>query len=250
MLPTKANPQHEILKPLTCACSLMASYLEAFGTVGSVHIDLSLARGLDYYTGVIYEAVLVDGETKVGSIAAGGRYDNMVGQFAGKDIPAVGVSIGIERVMAIMEAKARESTTTAARRNKTDVLVTSIGPNLLPHRIRLCSALWAVNIKAEFPYAENPKFQKQLTQALECGVPLLVIIGEDELAKGEVLCVAQSSQSKQALFRLSFLTSLQVKLRDLDATNADGSKGREWTVRFDDVVAEVQQVRRIRVSCL
>ena len=128
-----------------------------------MHIDLSLARGLDYYTGVIYEAVLVDGETKaragcrraradaeqlshvallqVGSIAAGGRYDNMVGQFAGKDIPAVGVSIGecvqpspsqlqqqqlqqqqqqqqldgacaagIERVMAIMEAKAKEAT--------------------------------------------------------------------------------------------------------------------------------------------
>ena len=152
-------PAREAIEEL----SLMASYLEAFGTVGSVHIDLSLARGLDYYTGVIYEAVLVDGETKaragcrraradaeqlshvallqVGSIAAGGRYDNMVGQFAGKDIPAVGVSIGecvqpspsqlqqqqlqqqqqqqqldgacaagIERVMAIMEAKAKEAT--------------------------------------------------------------------------------------------------------------------------------------------
>ena len=89
----------------------------------------------------------------MGSIAAGGRYDNMVGQFAGKDIPAVGVSIGIERVMAIMEAKAKEATAAPPRRNKTDVLVTSIGPNLLPHRMRLCSALWAAGVKAEFPYA-------------------------------------------------------------------------------------------------
>ncbi len=87
----------------------------------------------------------------MGSIAAGGRYDNMVGQFAGKDIPAVGVSIGIERVMAIMEAKAKEATAAPPRRNKTDVLVTSIGPNLLPHRMRLCSALWAAGVKAEFP---------------------------------------------------------------------------------------------------
>ena len=75
------------------------------GASDRISFDLSLARGLDYYTGVIYEAVMVGGN--VGSVAAGGRYDGLVGMFSGKDVPAVGVSIGIERVMAIMEAQVR-----------------------------------------------------------------------------------------------------------------------------------------------
>jgi histidyl-tRNA synthetase len=69
-------------------------------------IICSLARGLDYYTGVIYEAVF-KGESQVGSIAAGGRYDGLVGMFSGKNVPAVGVSLGIERVFSIMEDQAR-----------------------------------------------------------------------------------------------------------------------------------------------
>ena len=68
--------------------------------------DFSLARGLDYYTGLIYEAVLTGSDR--GSIAGGGRYDGLVGMFSGKNIPAVGVSIGIERIFAILERKAEE----------------------------------------------------------------------------------------------------------------------------------------------
>lgn len=63
-----------------------------------------MARGLDYYTGLIYECVLTDG--RLGSIAGGGRYDNLIGMFSGKQIPAIGVSIGIERVFTILEEKA------------------------------------------------------------------------------------------------------------------------------------------------
>ena len=87
---------------------LLFSYLEAMGSLSCVSFDLSLARGLDYYTGVIYEAVLVDGTSQVGSIAAGGRYDNLVGMFsaAGVQTPCAGVSIGVERVFTIMEKKA------------------------------------------------------------------------------------------------------------------------------------------------
>lgn len=72
--------------------------------------DFSLARGLDYYTGLIYEAVLTDTD-KVGSIAGGGRYDGLVGMFSAKNIPAVGVSIGIERIFSILEEKAKEDKT-------------------------------------------------------------------------------------------------------------------------------------------
>jgi histidyl-tRNA synthetase len=89
---------------------LLFDYLDAMGSLQYVSFDMSLARGLDYYTGVIYEAVLINGAVAVGSIAAGGRYDNLVGMFspAGVQTPCVGVSIGVERVFAIMEKKAEE----------------------------------------------------------------------------------------------------------------------------------------------
>jgi len=74
------------------------------GCLGNILFDFSLARGLDYYTGLIYECVFTDTD-RVGSIAGGGRYDGLVGMFSGKDIPAVGVSIGIERIFAILEEK-------------------------------------------------------------------------------------------------------------------------------------------------
>lgn len=92
---------------------LLFDYLDAMGSLQHVSFDLSLARGLDYYTGVIYEAVLLDGSSSsVGSIAAGGRYDNLVGMFSpsGVQTPCVGVSIGVERVFALLERKADEST--------------------------------------------------------------------------------------------------------------------------------------------
>jgi histidyl-tRNA synthetase len=83
------------------------SYLEAMGKLSYISFDLSLARGLDYYTGIIYEAVCMNGNTQVGSIGGGGRYDNLVSMFqeAGKITPCVGVSVGIERVFTLMEAR-------------------------------------------------------------------------------------------------------------------------------------------------
>lgn len=83
---------------------LLASYLKSMAVADKFSFDLSLARGLDYYTGVIYEAVFTGGES-VGSIGGGGRYDDLVGMFCGngKKIPAVGTSIGVERVFTIIE---------------------------------------------------------------------------------------------------------------------------------------------------
>ena len=82
-------------------------YLEAMDKLQFISFDLSLARGLDYYTGVIYEAVCMNGNTQVGSIGGGGRYDNLVSMFqeAGKVTPCVGVSVGIERVFTLMEER-------------------------------------------------------------------------------------------------------------------------------------------------
>jgi len=84
--------------------NILFEYLDIYEITDYFVFDLSLARGLDYYTGLIYEAVLTDTD-RVGSIAAGGRYDDLLGMFSNKSVPAVGISIGIERVFNILEEK-------------------------------------------------------------------------------------------------------------------------------------------------
>lgn len=88
---------------------LLGEYVEAMGYLNYIKLDTTLARGLDYYTGLIFEAVLNGGEEAnlgLGSIAAGGRYDNLIGMFSNKQIPSVGGSLGIERIFNILEARA------------------------------------------------------------------------------------------------------------------------------------------------
>ena len=82
-------------------------YLQALSATACLQFDMSLARGLDYYTGPIFEAVLTGGGTNVGSIGGGGRYDTLVGMFSSKAVPCVGVCVGIERVFNIMEERER-----------------------------------------------------------------------------------------------------------------------------------------------
>ena len=156
------------------------------GSLSFVSFDLSLARGLDYYTGVIYEVVLIDGTSQVGSIAAGGRYDTLVGMFStsGQHTPCVGVSIGVERVFTIIEKRMVESG--VQRASTTQVYIASIGPNFVPTRMKIARTLWQANISAEYSHQENPKFKKQLDEALERFIPFMVIFGEEEVSKGVV----------------------------------------------------------------
>lgn len=164
---------------------LLFDYLEAMGTLQYIQFDLSLARGLDYYTGVIYEAVLTDGGG-MGSIAAGGRYDGLVGMFsaAGIQTPCVGVSIGVERVFAMMEKKAKDSQVMDAA--TVEVFVASIGAGLVSQRMAVARRLWQAGISAEYSHQDNPKFKKQLDESLERGIPFMVVFGEDEVSRGVV----------------------------------------------------------------
>jgi histidyl-tRNA synthetase len=132
-------------------------YLDAYNCLDHLSFDFSLARGLDYYTGLIYEAVLTDTD-RVGSIAGGGRYDGLVGMFSNKPIPAVGVSIGIERVFAILEEKSKDDYT--VRETETQILIAQIGKNLIGERMKILNDLWSLGIKAETVYQENPKVQR------------------------------------------------------------------------------------------
>lgn len=202
---------HAVANAALADLKLLFGYLEAYGALHRISFDLSLARGLDYYTGVIYEAVLTDPTIGVGSIAAGGRYDNLVGMFAnpGTVVPCVGVSIGVERVFAIMEARAAAEAG-GLKRTPVTVMVASIPSaryDMNRERMRVLSALWEAGLTAEMVYAADPKLQKQMTAALENGTPYLVVLGEDEMDKGEV-------QLKDLLGR----TAANVKLAALPAT--------------------------------
>lgn len=171
------------------------SYLDAFGAREHVSFDLSLARGLDYYTGLIYEVVTEGsapkGEGKkqeigVGSVAAGGRYDELVGMFSGKPIPCVGISFGIDRIISIMKARGQST----QRAKDVDVFVMAFGgkgfTGMLTDRMAVAQELWAAGIKTEFSYKVKPKLPQQFKQAESADVPLAVILGEDELKDGKV----------------------------------------------------------------
>lgn len=160
---------------------LLFEYLDAMNCLQYFSFDFSLARGLDYYTGLIYEGILTEGD-KVGSIAGGGRYDGLIGMFSGKDIPAIGVSIGIERIFVILEERAKQDQN--VRATKTQVLVASLGKGMTKERFRICNILWEAGIKAETMYKENLNSDKQLKYCLENGIPIIIWIGEDEVAEG------------------------------------------------------------------
>jgi histidyl-tRNA synthetase len=114
--------------------------------------DLSLARGLDYYTGAIFEAVFTNSSkdeelSGVGSIAAGGRYDDLVGMFSnGKKIPCVGISLGVERIFSIL-ARQLEKQGKVTRASDVDVFVIGVGDGALSERMKICTELWDNDIK-------------------------------------------------------------------------------------------------------
>lgn len=130
-------------------------YCDFYGCADVVSFDLSLARGLDYYTGIIYEAVLL-GDNKdakgepilVGSVAGGGRYDKLVGMFDPKhrDVPCVGISLGIERLFSIMEANMMRDKK-KVRTTETEVYVATAQKNLHEERLKVCRELWDAEIK-------------------------------------------------------------------------------------------------------
>ncbi|CAH1718247.1 unnamed protein product [Chironomus riparius] len=173
---------------------LLLKYCNIFGIKNQVRFDLSLARGLDYYTGVIYEAVLLGdekdrkkGEETIGSVAGGGRYDNLVGMFdtKGKQVPCVGVSIGVERVFAILESK-NAASKTKIRSSEIQVYVASAHKGLQEKRLELLSKLWDGGIKAEHSYKSNPKLLVQLQYCEEQQIPFALVLGDSELERGIV----------------------------------------------------------------
>ena len=173
--------------------SILIDYLQILDVEKYCTFDLSLARGLDYYTGLIYETVLTETD-EVGSISGGGRFDNLIGMFSGKPIPAVGVSIGIERIFNILEKHYKDDDN--LRSIYTEVLVCAAGKNLTKERFKIVNELWDNGIKAEILYYENPRMDKQLDYGLKNKIPFLIFIGENELKENKIKikCLANSQE--------------------------------------------------------
>jgi len=236
---------------------LLTQYLQQMDGLGRVRLDLSLARGLDYYTGVIFEAKLNhkvgvgDGVgVGIGSIGGGGRYDNLIGMFGSKQIPAVGCSIGIERILAYLisirdsnlkarrpkpssnaTTEANDATTQATDatpqandpRNQrsfngptqASVLVATIDVPI-QHKMRLCSELWRGGISAQMIHTHQMKPRKAIEYALDQQIPFVAFLGSEEL-KNQTVSVKDIGLGKQMVVMRSECVSY---LRNALATRA------------------------------
>ncbi|XP_059061956.1 histidine--tRNA ligase, cytoplasmic-like isoform X3 [Achroia grisella] len=208
---------------------LLLKYCELFGIKDKIVFDLSLARGLDYYTGVIYEAVLTEPikigneEQSVGSIAGGGRYDNLVGMFdtKNKQVPCVGVSIGVERIFSVLEAKLAAGEM-RVRTNEVDVYVASAQKNFLEERMKICTELWNAGIKTEQSYKKNPKMLTQLQHCEDSCIPLAVVLGESELKRGMVKIRDIVSRQEEEVQREDLVKELNARIASLNKRGING----------------------------
>lgn len=160
----------------------LAEVLTALG-VDEDHakFDPSLARGLDYYTGPVFECMIPDAP-QFGSVMGGGRYNGLVGRFLDREIPATGMSVGLDRLMAAlahMNAITPSATTVQA-------LVVSLGKIPAREILAIANELRRAGIRTEAFFGQKKRMKDQLSHADHNQIPVAVIIGEDELAKGEV----------------------------------------------------------------
>lgn len=192
---------------------LLFEYCDLLRVTDKITFDLSLARGLDYYTGVIFEATLTGDDVGVGSVAGGGRYDNLVAMFDSKKkpVPCVGLSLGVERLFSVLEAKlARNGLKT--RTTEVQVFVASAQKNLHKERMKILSDLWDAGIKTEHSYKKNVKLLAQLQHCEEYGIPLAIVIGEGELARGEVTLRDVKTRAEVPVPREKLLEEIRKRL--------------------------------------
>jgi histidyl-tRNA synthetase len=175
-------------------------------------IDLGLARGLDYYTGIVFETT-VKGWEKFGSIASGGRYDNLASLFTSRKLPGVGASIGLDRLLALLDEAHRLKSASS----DTPVLVTNFPGTdpIIP--FRLAARLRTVGIGAEV-YCDPIQIGKQMGYGSSRGHKLAVIVGPDEAVR--------------QVFNLRNLTSRQE------------DKGLSWSVLEDSVQSALEIIEQ------
>lgn len=174
--------QNDLLDTGIAELSAVVKYMADFG-VPADHfmVDLTIARGLDYYTGTVYETVMLD-HPEIGSICSGGRYDNLAEYYTDKQLPGVGISIGLTRLFFVLEDQGylNQALLTAPA----DVLILPMTDELST-AIALATALRSAGIRAQL-YTEPKKFKAKMNYADKLGIPFVAFLGEDEMNAGVV----------------------------------------------------------------
>ena len=162
----------------------VVKYLAAFGVPEeNFAVDLTIARGLDYYTGTVYETTLLD-HPEIGSVCSGGRYDNLAEYYTDRQLPGVGISIGLTRLFYVLgeQGMLNPQLPTAPA----DVLILPMTAELTP-AIQLATRLRAAGVRTQL-YTEQKKFKAKMNYADKIGVPYVVFLGDDEVSGGVVAC--------------------------------------------------------------
>ncbi len=181
--------------------------VRAFG-VPETHyaINLSIARGLDYYTGTVYETVLNE-HPKLGSICSGGRYDNLASLYTSSKLPGVGISIGATRLF----YQLREAGLIGAARSTVEALVTQMDERDLPRYVELASELRRAGIATEVQL-EPKKLGKQFQYADRAGIRFVLVLGGDEIAKGVVTVKDMRKGAQFEVARAELAQALRVEI--------------------------------------
>ena len=155
--------------------------LAAFGVPeANFAVDLTIARGLDYYTGTVYETTLLD-HPEIGSVCSGGRYDDLAGYYTDKQLPGVGISIGLTRLFYVLDEQGLLNPDLPSAPADALVLPMTQEPATA---IALAEQLRSQGVRVQL-YAEQKKFKQKMSYADKLGVPYAVLLGEDEIAAGK-----------------------------------------------------------------
>jgi histidyl-tRNA synthetase len=169
-------------------------------------VNLSIARGLDYYTGTVYETTL-DAYPQIGSICSGGRYENLAGHYTKSHLPGVGISIGLTRLF----WQLREAGLVSTADSSVEVLVSQMDEARLPLYLELARELRAAGINTEVQL-EPKKLARQFQYADRAGIRFVVIAGEDEVANGTVAVKDLRKQEQFTVPRAELAKTLRVEL--------------------------------------
>jgi histidyl-tRNA synthetase len=195
--------------------------LEGLGVPESRYaLNFSIARGLDYYTGTVYETILTE-HPGIGSVCSGGRYDNLASHYTRSRLPGVGISIGASRLF----WQLREAGLIAPAESTVQVLVTQLDPKLLPEYLKVARELRAAGIHTEM-VMDAGKLGKQLKYADKAGIRFAVILGEDELARGTVMVKDLRKQEQFETPRGELIKTLRVEIEQAIALGELRRRGK------------------------
>jgi histidyl-tRNA synthetase len=182
---------------------VILGHATANGIAARIRIEPSLARGLSYYTGAILEIAVPD---LAGSLGGGGRYDNLVGMFLGQNVPACGFSLGLERIIVVMNE--REMFPAASISAPADVMVTVWNEETLADSMALATELRTQGMRVDL-YPEPDKLGKQFKYASSRGIPFVTILGDDERARNEVAIKNMSTGEQRSVARVNAAAELK-----------------------------------------